>query len=61
MIADVALHLESRVTALKGTGTIIRLDHAFSAFSGDIIRRICLDTEKPGERFLDDPDFAPDW
>ncbi|KAK0701924.1 cytochrome P450 [Lasiosphaeria miniovina] len=61
MLAEVALHLETRLRDLKGSGKVIRLDHAFSAFSGDIIGRICLDGGSGGSRFLDDPDFAPDW
>lgn len=40
---------------------MIRLDHAFSAFSGDIIGRICLDKDDNAEEFLDHPDFAPNW
>jgi hypothetical protein len=61
MIAEVALHLETRLRELKGSKKVIRLDHAFAAFSGDIIGRICLDNGETGGRFLDDPDFAPDW
>ncbi|KAK3337578.1 cytochrome P450 [Cercophora scortea] len=65
MLAEVALHLETRIRDLKGSNTVIRLDHAFSAFSGDIIGRICLnshdETGGGGGRFLDDPDFSPDW
>lgn len=60
MLADVALRLENRLNDLSGTGTVVRLDHAFSAFSGDIIGRICLGTKNVNE-FLDDPDFAPEW
>lgn len=61
MLADVALKLENRLSALAGTGQVIRLDHAFSAFSGDIIGRICLGSESSKEEFLDDVQFAPDW
>ncbi|CAN8097128.1 unnamed protein product [Discula destructiva] len=62
MLAEVSLHLEQRLRALKGQHKVIRLDHAFSAFSGDIIGRICLDSgEAKEDGFLDDPDFAPDW
>ncbi|KAF2735645.1 cytochrome P450 [Polyplosphaeria fusca] len=61
MLAAVALKLESRFRALEGTGKVIRLDHAFSAFSGDIIGRICLGREDTGNEFLDDENFAPDW
>ncbi|RAK82730.1 cytochrome P450 [Aspergillus fijiensis CBS 313.89] len=61
MLAEVALKLEARLREYEGTHTVIRLDHAFSAFSGDIIGRICLDREDAGNEFLDDPLFAPDW
>ncbi|KAK4066137.1 uncharacterized protein Triagg1_8205 [Trichoderma aggressivum f. europaeum] len=64
MLAEVALHLESRFRELEGKNAVIRLDHAFSAFSGDIIGRICLgtgDRGSHGDRFLDAPDFASDW
>ena len=58
MLSEVVEKLASRIEALKGTNSIIRLDHAFSAFSGDIIGRICWEGEK---EFLDDPEFAPEW
>ncbi|KAF2203658.1 cytochrome P450 [Delitschia confertaspora ATCC 74209] len=61
MLAEVALKLENRFKALAGTNQVIRLDHAFAAFSGDIIGRICLPDTEQGNRFLDDPDFAPEW
>lgn len=60
MLAEVALHLEGRLRGMKGQHKIFRLDHAFSAFSGDIIGRICLDAEEEG-RFLDDPNLGRDW
>lgn len=58
MIAQVVEKLDVRLKALEGTNTVIRLDHAFSAFSGDIIRKICWEDEK---EFLNDPQFAPEW
>ncbi|KAF2786944.1 cytochrome P450 [Melanomma pulvis-pyrius CBS 109.77] len=61
MLGEVALKLEDRFRELEGKDQVIRLDHAFSAFSGDIIGRICLGSADTGPRFLDDPDFAPDW
>lgn len=61
MIADVTLHLENRLRNLEGKNQVIRLDHALSAFSGDIIGRICLGNVDPAEEFLADPSFAPDW
>lgn len=47
-----------RLEDLKGTSSVIRLDHACSAFSGDVIGQICFED---GEKFLDDPNFAPEW
>lgn len=61
MMAEVALHLESRLREFEGQMKVIRLDHALSAFSGDIIGRICLGEVQPGDKFLNDLDFAPDW
>ncbi|DAA75510.1 TPA_exp: Uncharacterized protein A8136_1584 [Trichophyton benhamiae CBS 112371] len=61
MLAEVALKLESRIRALEGTNTVIRLDHAFSAFSGDIIGKICLDSGDDSKTFLSHPTFNPEW
>lgn len=62
LLVEVSLHLEQRLRALKGQHMVIRLDHAFLAFSGDIISRICLDgAESDFNSFLDDQNFAPDW
>ncbi|KAI0969500.1 cytochrome P450 [Xylaria arbuscula] len=61
MLAEVALHLETRFRELAGTGKVVRLDHAFTAYTGDIIRRMCLDSDDPGDRFLSREDFSADW
>lgn len=61
MLAEVALKLESRIRALEGTNMVIRLDHAFSAFSGDIIGKICLDSGDDSKTFLSHPTFNPEW
>ncbi|KAI0812130.1 cytochrome P450 [Xylaria sp. FL0064] len=61
MLAEVALHLESRLREFEGQRKVVRLDHALSAFSGDIIGRICLGDVGPDDKFLNDLDFAPDW
>ncbi|KAI1443094.1 cytochrome P450 [Annulohypoxylon stygium] len=61
MFSEVSLHLESRLREFQGQGAVIRLDHAFSAFSGDIIGRLCLDDDDVGDRFLDDPGFSSGW
>ncbi|CAJ2504214.1 Uu.00g116080.m01.CDS01 [Anthostomella pinea] len=61
VITEVALHLETRLREYSGTNDIIRLDHAFTAYTGDVVGRMCLDTKDHGDRFLSDPEFSPDW
>ncbi|KAI1177038.1 cytochrome P450 [Nemania sp. FL0916] len=61
MLAETALHLETRLREYAGTGEIVRLDHAFTAYTGDIIGRMCLETNDPGDRFLSKGDFSADW
>ena len=58
ILAEVVEKFAGRLEALKGTESVIQLDHACSAFSGDVIGQICWDAK---EKFLDDPDFAPEW
>ncbi|KAL4946987.1 putative cytochrome P450 [Aspergillus filifer] len=36
--------LNERILGLSGSGRVIRLDHVFSAFTGDVIGRICSET-----------------
>ena len=57
-IGEAVAKLMRRFEALNGTGQIIRLDHAFIAFSGDVITRLC--TDKPRD-LLDEASFSPDW
>ncbi|KAI1653876.1 cytochrome P450 [Daldinia decipiens] len=61
MLSQVTLHFESRLREFEGGKQVIRLDHAFSAFSGDIIRRICLDVNDTEDRFLNDTAFSLEW
>lgn len=59
MVADLVERLiVGRFDALKGTGKVVRLDHAFTAFSGDVISRLCI--EDP-PNLVDNPEFAPWW
>lgn len=58
MIAEQVAKLVSRFEALKGTGTVVRIDHAFSALSGDIIVRVCCEDYS---EFLQDSEFSADW
>lgn len=58
ILQDAVQKLEKRFEMLRGTGSVVRLDYAFTAFTGDIIGTVCCDER---ENFLDDPEFAPHW
>lgn len=58
MLYDLVIKLVGRFEALKGTGTVVRVDHAFAAFSGDVVDRVCFENFSD---FLADPNFAPYW
>ena len=58
MVYDLVDRLVGRLEALKGTRTVVRVDHAFHAFTGDVIGRICFEDSLG---FLADSDFAPQW
>ncbi|KAL1595330.1 hypothetical protein SLS60_010021 [Paraconiothyrium brasiliense] len=63
ILVEVSLKLEARLLRLKGTGNVVRLDHVFACYAGDIMGRLCFDDvaiDGNGE-FLDDEKFAPDW
>ncbi|KND86540.1 Trichodiene oxygenase [Tolypocladium ophioglossoides CBS 100239] len=57
-VAEETRLLDDRIQALRGSNAVIRLDHAFSAFAGDVIGKICCE-EPP--KFLEDANFAPYW
>ncbi|OSS47233.1 hypothetical protein B5807_10115 [Epicoccum nigrum] len=64
MLAEVVLRLESRLREFKGSHKVLRLDHAFSAFSSDVMCRLCLAKSPDKDHrpdFLDDAEFSPDW
>jgi cytochrome P450 len=58
LLAETIEKLDSRFSQAKGTGSVIRLDHAFFAMSGDVVGKLCW-AEK--EDFLDEPNFSPGW
>ena len=58
IIAQVVEKLHFRLKALEGTNTVINLNNVYSAFSGDVIRRLCWGDEAD---FLNDPQFTPAW
>lgn len=64
MITELTVKMERRLHEFSGTGKVVRMDHVFSAFSSDVMRRICLSVGPNGEKspdLLDDPDFCPEW
>ncbi|KAL8948518.1 MAG: hypothetical protein Q9222_005299 [Ikaeria aurantiellina] len=58
LLAETIEKLSNRFEHAKGTGTVIRLDHAFFALSGDVVGKLCW-AEK--DEFLDDADYSPRW
>ena len=58
MLAGLVRRLVGRFEALQGTHTVVRIDHAFFAFTGDVIGGICH--EEP-TNYLLDLNFAPQW
>ncbi|PYH98894.1 cytochrome P450 [Aspergillus ellipticus CBS 707.79] len=57
-ISDEVRLLDAKLCRLKGTGSILSLDHAFTAYAGDIVVQFTC-AEHP--RLLDGPDFTPQW
>lgn len=57
-IVEEVKKMDHRLQSLKGSNRVIRLDHVFSAFAGDVIGKICCESPP---NFIDDPDFAPHW
>jgi cytochrome P450 len=60
-IAEIAHHLETRLSEFQGTNKVVRLEHVFFAFVGDIITRICFANENNETFLLNLPDFGKDW
>ncbi|KAL4932039.1 cytochrome P450 [Aspergillus undulatus] len=50
--------LDDRLQSLAGSGIIVRLDHLFSAFAGDVIGRICAESEPD---LIKRGDFGEEW
>ncbi|KAK3389367.1 putative cytochrome P450 [Podospora didyma] len=58
MIAHEVRLLDEQFTALKGTNTVVNLEHAFASITGDIIGQIC--SEQPIS-LVTGPEFSPHW
>ncbi|KAI0517899.1 putative benzoate 4-monooxygenase cytochrome P450 [Xylaria bambusicola] len=50
--------LDDKLKDAKGSGTLVRLDHAFTSFSGDIIGELACG-ERP--QLVNGSGFTPDW
>lgn len=57
-IHDNVRMLDAKLCDLRGTGTAVALDHAFSAFTGDLVGQFTCG-EHP--QLLDGPEFTPQW
>lgn len=58
MMAELCENLiMKRFESFEGTEKSVRLDHAFTVFSGDVISRICIDDSFS---FVDDPELSSD-
>jgi hypothetical protein len=63
MLGEVVLGLESRLREFERSHKVIRLDHAFSALSSDVMCRLRLAKSSDKDcrsEFLDDAKFSPD-
>lgn len=58
MVAEEIKLLDDRLTALKGTGTVVNLEHAYAAITGDIIGQICSEKHVS---LVQGEDFSPQW
>ena len=54
-LVEVVKSFAGRIESFKGSGSVIRFDHACTAFAGDVIGQTFWDKE---ERLLDDPSFS---
>src|SRR6266498_2864361 len=57
LLRSLSTKLVSRLQALGGPSTVVRLDHAFTAFSGDVIGKVCCDSYGFGD-LLEDEAFS---
>ena len=58
VLFELVMRLESRMKSHEHTNSVVNLRYAFTALSGDVIRRICTESK---ENLLDEPDFAVSW
>jgi cytochrome P450 len=60
-LAEIAHHLETRLEEYRGSNKVVRLEHVYFAFVGDIITRVLFANEDPDTFLLNVPDFGKDW
>ena len=58
MVSDLIRRFCERLDSFKGTSTVVQLDHAFAAVTGDVITRICCDNHT---YLIEDEQFCPSW
>ncbi|KAK6065107.1 cytochrome p450 [Seiridium cupressi] len=60
-LAELSIHLESRLRDLAGQNRVIKLDHAFSCFARDVIGTMCLGRDDYRDQLLHSPEFSSEW
>jgi len=58
MVAEEIKLLDDRLMELRGTGTVVNLEHAYAAITGDIIGQICSEKHVS---LVQGEDFSPQW
>jgi len=58
MVAEEIKLLDDRLMELGGTGTVVNLEHAYAAITGDIIGQICSETHVS---LVQEENFSPQW
>ncbi|KAF2113824.1 cytochrome P450 [Lophiotrema nucula] len=57
-LVKLADRLMCRLGRLKGSGKLVRLDHAYVAFAGDVMSALCCETTT---NLVEDEHFGKDW
>ena len=58
MLSDLIRRFCERIDSFKGTSTVLQLNNAFYALTGDVITRICCDEHT---HLIEDEQFSPAW
>lgn len=59
MLQSLVASMIEKLEAHRGTGRIIRADHMFTAFSGDVVIGVCVGSSTAS--LLSGQDSSPQW